>query len=333
MNLSAAIYAIKWLVRDTFRQARASGVGWVMLAVSAVCIVFCLSVSARGTLSLQHEGEQAEFVSPHDPYVSPEKAARSGVDVAGAEMTLFFGAVRLPLARDVRDGVRFIQLVLAGGVADALGVLLALVWTAGFLPSFLEPGAASVLLAKPAPRWSLLAGKYLGVLSFVAFQALVFVGGTWAALGLRTGVWDLAYLWCIPVLLLHFAAFFSFSALMAVCTRSTVACVIGSVLFWLLCWGMNYGRHLVAALPEGQQAAGSLAWLVEGGYWALPKPADFNLILFDALDAGRHFTKGLVLQDLQDGGTFYPEWSIVSSLAFTAVMLYVAGRQFVSTDY
>jgi len=40
MNLSAAIYAIRWLVRDTFRQARASGITWVMLAVSGVCILF-----------------------------------------------------------------------------------------------------------------------------------------------------------------------------------------------------------------------------------------------------------------------------------------------------
>ena len=64
------------------------------------------------------------------------------------------------------------KMVLLGLVADTGGILLALVWTAGFLPTFLEPGAASVLLAKPVPRWSLLAGKFLGILIFVAFQAL-----------------------------------------------------------------------------------------------------------------------------------------------------------------
>ena len=41
---------------------------------------------------------------------------------------------------------------LAGVVADTAGVLLALLWTAGFLPTFLEPAAVTVLLAKPAPR-------------------------------------------------------------------------------------------------------------------------------------------------------------------------------------
>jgi predicted membrane protein len=134
-------------------------------------------------------------------------------------------------------------------------------------------------------------------------------------------------------LLLHFAIFFSFSALVAVCTRSTVACVIGSLLFWALCWGMNYGRHLVMGVPDVQQLPGSLAWLLEGGYWVLPKPADLGVLLFDALGAGHHFGKGLALQNVQARGDFHPEWSILSSLAFTAAMLYVAGRQFVTTDY
>jgi len=333
MNLSAAIYAIRWLVRDTFRQARAAGLFWLMLGVSALCIVFCLGVSVRAPLTLKSGDEPTEFVSGHDPRTDPAKAAKAGVDVAGGEMTLAFGAIHLPVARDAHDAVRFIQLVLAGGVADALGVVLALIWTAGFLPTFLEPGAASVLLAKPVPRWSLLAGKYLGVLAFVGFQALVFVGGTWAALGLRSGVWDMAYLWCVPLLLLHFAIFFSFSALVAVCTRSTVACVIGSLLFWLVCWGMNYGRHFVLGVPDVSQVPGSLAWLVDVGYWVLPKPADLGVVLFDALDAGRHFSKGLALQNVQAHGDFHPEWSILSSLLFTAAMLYVAGRQFVTTDY
>jgi hypothetical protein len=333
MNLSSAIYAIKWLVRDTFRQARASGIAWVMLVVSAVCILFCLSVRIDAPVSLKHGDETAEFVPRGDASFDQSRAAEKGVDLAGGEMSLAFGAVRLPLARDAHDGVRFLQLILAGGVADALGVLLALIWTAGFLPTFLEPGAASVLLAKPAPRWSLLAGKYLGVLAFVACQALIFVGGTWAALGLSTGVWDTAYLLCVPLLLVHFAVFFSFSALLAVCTRSTVVCVIGSLLFWLLCWGMNYGRHLVAGLPDLQHLPGTLSWVVEGGYWALPKPADLSLILFDAMDAGHHFGKGLALQNVQAHGHFHPAWSVLSSLAFTVAMLYVAGRQFVTTDY
>src|SRR5579885_2906678 len=244
MSLPNAICAIRWMARDTFRQAVASGVFWLTLAVSGVCVLFCLSVGVVGDRPLQRPDEPPEFLPRGDP--ASGKARAAGVDVVGGDLTLAFGAVRLQLGRDAEDAVHFLQLFLAGGVADAVGLLLALVWTAGFLPGFLDPAAASVLMAKPVPRWSLLAGKYLGVLAFVAFQAVMFVGGTWLALAVRTGVWDLAYLWCVPLLLLHFDIFFSVSALLAVCTRSTVACVIGSLLFWLLCWGMNYGRHMVA---------------------------------------------------------------------------------------
>ncbi len=162
-------------------------------------------------------------------------------------MSLAFGAVRVAVARDVRTAVHFFQLILAAGVADTLGLLLTLVWTAGFLPGFLAPQAIAVLLAKPVPRWGLLAGKYIGVLAFVLAQAVYFVGGTWLALALRTGVWDAAYLLSIPLLLLQFAVFFGFSLLLAVCFRSTVVCVFGSIAFWGICWAINFGRHAVMA--------------------------------------------------------------------------------------
>src|SRR5204862_4647919 len=128
-----------------------------------------------------------------------------GANPTPAHLNLLFGAFRLAIHRDAEAEVRLLQTIFATWVAGSAGVLLTLVWTAGFLPEFLQPSSASVLLAKPVPRWSLLLGKCLGVLVFVAFQTIVFVGGTWLALGARTGIWLPAYLWSIPLLLLHFA--------------------------------------------------------------------------------------------------------------------------------
>ena len=90
MNLSAAIYAIKWLVRDTFRQARASGISWVMLAVSALCILFCLGVSVRGTTSLDHWTVQSGDVTLE------RGVGESGIVVNGGTVTLSDGTVLLP---------------------------------------------------------------------------------------------------------------------------------------------------------------------------------------------------------------------------------------------
>ncbi|HLJ94742.1 MAG TPA: ABC transporter permease subunit [Gemmataceae bacterium] len=335
MNLPIAILTIRWMFRDTLRQALASGVFWLMLCVSLVCTLFCFSAGIQGDpVSLERTGELTEFLPRHGSSGSDlDKAARSGVDVVRGELTLGFGAVRMPLGRDAEAAVHLLQLLLAGGVADALGVLLALVWTAGFLPTFLEPSAATVLLSKPVPRWSILAGKYGGVLAFVGFQAIVFVGGTWLALGLRTGVWTPAYLLCVPLLILHFAIFFSCSVFLAVCTRSTVACVFGSVLFWLLCWGLNYGHHAALATPQLQSVAPAFQGMVDVVYWILPKPADLSMVLFDALQADNSFSRLFDYQTLQSLGAFSPELSVLSSLVFTLVMLAASARQLATTEY
>ncbi|HEV3443418.1 MAG TPA: hypothetical protein VG099_02190 [Gemmataceae bacterium] len=338
MNLPTAILTIRWMTWDTFRQARASGILWLMLGISVLCTIFCVSASVHGDRPLQNPDGPTEFLPRGDPAASnPAKLNRQGVEVVHGELRLAFGAVRLPQGRDAEDTVRFLHVILAGGVADALDLLLCLTWTAGFLPMFLEPGAAGVLLAKPVPRWWLLAGKYFGVLMFVGFQGLVFVGGTWAALGVATGLWLPEYLMCIPLLVLHFAVMYSVSALLAVCTRSTVACVFGSILFWLLCWGLNYGRHMLVAMPalnaETTPFPAAFLSLVDVLYWILPKPADFSMLLQSALHAADHFGAVPVFDAVQQSGAFHAELSLVSSFAFAVVMLAAAARQLATTDY
>jgi len=140
----------------------------------------------------------------------------------------------------------------------------------------------------------------------------------------------------VPVLLLHFAIFFSFSLFLAVCTRSTVVCVFGSILFWFLCWGMNYGRHAVlTAAQVAPEAAFSkqMSWLVDFGYWILPKPADFSMLLFNAVDAHGYFSQLIDVAAVRQCGYFSLEMSILTSLAFTAYLLIASARQFATTDY
>jgi hypothetical protein len=336
MKISQSARTLGWLVRDTFRQSLASGIFWILLAVSLLAIGVCASAGVSGPARLAPPGENGDFLPRGDKDAKdPAKMKQSGVIAVEGDLTLGFGAVRVPVARDAHNAVHFLQLLLAGGVADTLGLLLTLVWTAGFLPGFLDARSVSVLLAKPAPRWALLAGKYLGVLSFVLFHAVLFVGGTWIALGCRTGIWDTSYLYCIPLLLLHFAVFFSVSLLLAVLTRSTVVCVFGSIVFWFMTWGLNYGRHAVATssrlMPEGHFSS-ALAWLLDAGYWIMPKPADFSVLLFNALDAKDYFGPIFDLKTLQAHG--FSIWlSVLSSLAFTGYVLFASGRRFATTDY
>jgi hypothetical protein len=218
--------------------------------------------------------------------------------------------------------------VLAGGVADTVGVLLALVWTASFLPTFLEPAGAAVLLAKPVSRGWLLAGKAASVVAAVGLQAGLFVAATWLALGVRTGLWDLTYFLAVPVLLLHFGVFFAVSVLLAVATRSAAACAVGTLVVWAGCFAVNLARHDAVLGPAG--AAGPA---LEAAYTVLPKPLDYNLLLGEALGAGGDFRHVLDAPRLSSAGAFSPALAALSGVAFAGAVLGLAAGVLRQRDY
>ena len=259
MTLPELIHAVRWMVRDTFRQSLATKLFWVMLAVTGVCTLVCLSIDVRGDVA-PVGGADLPLVMTEDEAdrIGRDNLKADGVRVISGEVTFGFGAVSAELARNREDAVRNVQILLAGGVGDTAGVLLALLWTAGFLPTFLEPQSATVLLAKPTPRWAILLGKYLGVVLFVGLQATVFIALTWLALGLKTNVWTGAYWLAIPLVVLNFGVFYAVSAFLAVWTRSTVASAFGVLVFWLACWLMNFTHHRTGDVPaRGVHADGS----------------------------------------------------------------------------
>jgi hypothetical protein len=363
-RIQLALTAIRWLITDTFRQAFASGIVWIVLAVTGVAILLCLSVSVTQPPDLS---EGVRFVRTDVPvvlkpremasvvglppmsvaaviwdrgHIDAEEAKKGGVETLRGKMSLGFGLVPpFGIGRDARDAVRTVELLLATGVADVLGLLLALVWTAGFLPTFLEPSSIAVLLAKPVPRWSLLTGKFVGGIIFIICYAVLFVFGTWTALGLKTGVWDPAYLLVIPILVAHFTVFYSFSLLLAVFTRNASACVFGSLVFWFACYFMNFARHMVLFLyatertPGLRSVYGSLRFPVQLGYWLLPKPADMGMILSETLQTKTQFMQPEWYDGIRRLGEFHPELSVLSSLAFAAILVGMAAHEFLTTDY
>jgi hypothetical protein len=366
MNASAALFTIRWLIRDTFRQALSSGIFWLMIGITAVCIAVCLTVNIVGDPPLQAPDSKTMEALPRvysqhaaadvagavglgatpglvppanvtplfsDEYKTVAKANREHIPIVSGNLELGFGAIQVPLARDRATAVRSVEFHLVGWIADGAGLLLALIWTAGFLPSFLEPSAASVLLAKPVPRWSLLAGKFIGVLVFVAALNSIFVGGTWLALGIRTGVWDPTYFVCIPMLLVHFAVFYSFSAMLAVMSRSSVVCVLGSIMFWLFCMAMNTGRHSAHLMPEFGQVSPAFAFLLDAGYWILPKPLDFHIVLRETLGADDFFARAVDQRALAAKGYWHPGLSMLASVAAGVVLMVVAAYDFLTADY
>jgi ABC-type transport system involved in multi-copper enzyme maturation permease subunit len=329
-SLPTAIHTLWWMVRDTFRQSLATRLFWVMAGLTLLCVVFCLGVSVTGDDTRPRHPDEIPDRMPRS-HATPEVIAE-GIPVSGGQMSLGFGLYKFAFAKTRSDAVRMLQLWLAGVLADTVGVLLALLWTAGFLPTFLEPHAVTVLLAKPAPRWSLLVGKYLGVVGFVAVHATLFVAGTWVGLGVSTGVWDGTYWLAVPLLVINFAVFYAFSAFLAVCTRSTVVSVFGTLLFWLLCWAMNFTHHRVVGFPAPELTP-TTALMIDVGYWTLPKPLDMSGIFFEAMKARDLSIPVPELEAVRQRGAFYPELSVITSLLFAAGLLGLAAHEFRHVDY
>lgn len=326
MNSPTLIRLIGWVVYATFREAVTSRLFAATALVAGVCIVFCLSMSVTGEPILPVEPGEARMRLPMQEIQRIGRDKAEGVDVAQSEVRFLFGAIRVPYHHYPEDAVMLVQLILASFFADTAGVFLALIWTAGFLPNFLDPDRSSLLLAKPTPRWALLTGQYLGVLGFVALQTGAFIVGTWLALGVATGQWTPWYLMSLPILLLHFALFFSVSSWLAVRTRSTTICLVGTLMFWLLCWCVNHGWHAA-------QASGTDSVWLTSAYWILPKPADLNWLLFDLLHADRFFGRLLDYASLRQQNGMPLLASIVTSLLFAAALLTASARRFARTDY
>jgi ABC-type transport system involved in multi-copper enzyme maturation permease subunit len=330
MNSPETLHALYWLVCDTFRQTLHSRVFWIMLALSGVCIVFCLGISIDSGGIWRDDWELV--ASNGKPFV--------GSDPNPAHLNLLFGAFRLAMHRDAEAEVRLIQMIFATWIAGSAGVLLTLVWTAGFLPEFLQPSSAAVLLAKPVPRWLIMTGKFTGVILFVALQATIFFLGTWTALGLRTGIWLNDYLLAVPIFIAYFASVYSFSILLAATFRSTLACVLGVVVFWAICFGLNYARHSVVSyhvlVPGGDPLPVATTTLVGIAYWLLPKPADMTMILERMLNSSADQATLSSLPEFHhtiELGGFHPELALLSSLAFCVVTLALAAYQLDQTDY
>lgn len=331
MSLPAVLFVIRGLIADTRAQARAAGLTIGMAVVTAFCVVFCLGVGVTGELPqlATRPWETPDLIPKAEAErlkMNPDAVRAEGVDVPTGDLTLFFGLVHVPLQRQSGNTVRLIQIILAGGLADTIGILLALVWTASFLPGFLEPASASVMLVKPVPRWAMLVGKYAGVVVAVALQAFLFVLFTWLALGMRTGMWDVRYFLAVPVMFVHFAVFLSISAWLAVWTRSSVACALGTLGTWVGCFAVNLARQ-DAMLSSGANG------IIDAVYWIAPKPLDYNLILTDALRANEYFGAVIDVTKLTEIGAFHPELSMATGLMFAAGMLVLASRRLSRVDY
>lgn len=133
-------------------------------------------------------------------------------------------------------------------------LILAIISTASIFPKFLQSGSIDLALSKPISRAKLFLCHYVGALSFVGCQTLLFCIIAFFAVGLRLDIWNLSVFWAVLLIPFSFSLVFCVSALLGVLTRSTLISLLGSLLFWVMTlvvqWSEDAMYKLAYVLPE-----------------------------------------------------------------------------------
>jgi ABC-type transport system involved in multi-copper enzyme maturation permease subunit len=168
------------------------------------------------------------------------------------DVTLLFGAIPLPFGTNSRPAklVYNIEKWLVGGIGASITLLISIVITAFFIPNMLRKGTVDLLLAKPIHRVSLLGYKYVGGMTFMFLNTSFLVGCLWLVIGVRSGIWNAAFLLMIFVLTFQFAIFYSVSTVFAVLTRSPIVCILMSVLTWALLLGVGWAYWFTSQVKD-----------------------------------------------------------------------------------
>lgn len=120
-----------------------------------------------------------------------------------------------------------------------IATVLALISVCSVFPDFLSGGSIDLYLSKPIGRLRLFITKYLASLLFVALQVFVFSAACFLLIGVKSGAWEFGIFLAVPLVTLFFSYLFCVCVLMGILTRSALASLLITILFWLFLFALN----------------------------------------------------------------------------------------------
>jgi hypothetical protein len=259
---------------DAYRDLAAGKLFWITLALSGLVVLAFASV---------------------------------GIDERGVSVLWFRLDFIQATSESLPAHLLYKQMFLSFGVPFWLGwvaTILALISTAGIIPAFIAGGTIDLSVAKPIGRVRLLLTRYVTGLVFVALQVTVFAAACFMVIGVRGGDWEPRLFLAVPVVVLFFSYLYSFCALIGLLTRSTIAALLVTMLFWLAIIVLNRTDDVLTdfrtraqirlerttlAVDNSEQAAREqLQRLTDTGQ-SLPPPESWAPGIADELEAANPF--------------------------------------------
>ena len=182
-----------------------------------------------------------------------------------------------PTSETGRENITSIAVGSMDLIVGWIGVMLAIIATAGFFPEFMRRGAIDVLLSKPMTRAKVFLGKYIGSMVFVLLQAGLFGLLTFVVTGVRWGTWLPAYLLMIPLLVILFSYLYCVSVWVAVTMRSPIAAIFLSMAAWVVFTGVQHMDDTLEVYPKWKENR-TLFYTVRTARWIVPKTHDITYL-------------------------------------------------------
>jgi ABC-type transport system involved in multi-copper enzyme maturation permease subunit len=195
---------------DAYRELNARKLFWITLALSILIVLACatLGINERGITFLVWTLGDIEFLNTKT--IAPQ---------------LFYKFL-------------FANLAIPFWLTWAATVL-AIISTAGIVPDFVSGGAIEMTLSKPIGRVRLLLTKYFTALLFVALQVFAFTLGWFILIGTRGHSWEPRLFLAVPIVLAFFSYLYSVCALVGLVTRSAIASILLTTLFWFVIFSIH----------------------------------------------------------------------------------------------
>jgi ABC-type transport system involved in multi-copper enzyme maturation permease subunit len=194
---------------DAYRELNARKMFWITLGLSllVVAVMGCFGVNDKGLTFLAWTFDNDILNSR---FIPPEKFYKFVFANLGVPIWLTWAAT-----------------------------ILALISTASIFPDFIQGGSIELTLCRPIGRVRLFFTKFACGLLFVALQVFVFSLACFIVIGIRGKSWEPALFLAVPIVLLFFTYLFSFCTLVGLVTRSTLASILFTCLFWLALFVLN----------------------------------------------------------------------------------------------
>jgi ABC-type transport system involved in multi-copper enzyme maturation permease subunit len=221
-------------------------------------------------------------------------------------------------ANDFRQAIVNIQAYwILGGFSVFVLFTLFIVLVSSFVPSMLKKGYIDLIISKPISRAKIILGHFTAGIIFIFAALLLMITAIWFLLSLKSGVWNVNFLYSVFWFTFIFAVLYSLIILIAVLTKSTILTIlINQLILFPFSYILYFLNDKLQAAAQGL-IGGTGEFIIKFLYYLFPKPWDLHTICQNII-AGKEIT------------SYQP---VYTSLLFIVVMLSLTIFYFGKKDY